>query len=669
MKKIPFLLYVATIFVSFLLTSTTNLFGYSFTDIARYPLILEDKYSAEEIAKTYTKREVMIRMRDGVELYTAIYEPKDASVPHPILMERTCYGSRPYGADKFPNMHSYSSYVDDAFIFVFQDVRGKNMSGGVFDDIRPFIEGKKIARKEKDNIGFTDEASDTYDTVDWLVNNTHNNGCVGQKGISYPGFYSTMAAICGHPAMKAVSPQAPVTDWFMGDDVHHNGAFMLAEMVAFQPFFEYMMNNDNVRSGRRNFNFPKLFHTDIYNDYLRIGTFSDITSAYADSLGYLRTLREHPDRDEYWISHTVTEGHLHDVKPAVMVVGGLYDKEDCYGAQNVYKTIKRDSPGTDLYLVEGPWYHGAWSRGMQQIWGNMYFGQEATSEYYNDKIEYPFFAYYLEGKGEKPKTGALVFDSGNRTWTQYDEGWPEVTIREATPFYLHSDGTVSTSLPNSTNAVVSYTSSVSHPVPYISEPGTSITKDYMIADQRFASQRPDVLCFSTEALSDDLRMAGEIEVGLSVDISSTDADFIVKVIDVFPDDFSWYTELGASGPVQRSELQNLKLPRYTMAGYQFMVRGEVMRGKYRESFSEPKPFTPGETTLVRFRMPDISHTFKAGHRLMVQVQSSWFPLVDRNPQTFCNIYSCDPSAYVDATINVHCEPAAPSYVKLPVVRK
>lgn len=626
-----------------------------------------DKYSPAQIAKTYSKREVMIRMRDGIELFTAIYEPKDQSTAHPIIMQRTCYSCRPYGPDSFPNMSSSAPYVDAGYIFVYQDVRGKNHSGGDFDDIRPFIEGKKLSKKEKDNAGCTDEASDTYDTIDWLIKNTNNNGCVGQKGISYPGFYATMGALCGHPAMKAVSPQAPVTDWFIGDDVHHNGAFMLGETVSFQPFFEYGMSSGKAPGPRK---FPTLMHTDIYSDYLRIGTFANITAAYADSIAYFRTLREHPDRDEYWISHTVTQGHLHDVKPAVMVVGGLYDKEDCYGAQDVYKTIKRDSPATDLYLVEGPWYHGAWSRGMQDFWKNMYFGEEATSEYYNAEIEYPFFAYYLEGKGSKPQTGARIFDSGSRKWTQYDEGWPEVSLSDTTPYYLHADGSVSTTLPSDKDGKVSYHSDPSHPVPYFNEIETRISKDYMIADQRFAAQRPDVVCFSTETLGEDLRMAGEIEVGLQVDITSTDADFIVKVIDVFPDDFSWYTELGLTppNPMMRSESNDTKIPRYTMAGYQLMVRGEVMRGKYRESFSEPKPFTSGETTLVKFSIPDIAHTFKAGHKLMIQVQSTWFPLVDRNPQTFCNIYSCDESAYTDATITLHCSPSAPSYIKLPVAR-
>ncbi len=627
------------------------------------------KYSAGWVKENYTKTELDITMRDGIKLHTIIYEPMDKSTKHPILMERTCYAISPYGPDQFKSLAGYAPYVDAGYIFVFQDVRGKNMSEGEFDDIRAFIEGKKLNKKAAKNVGQTDEASDTYDTVEWLIHNTNNNGCVGQKGISYPGFYTSMAALSGHPALKAVSPQAPVTDWYHGDDVHHNGAFFMSEMVAFQPYFEYQMGNKNVRyaEGRRPaLKFPSLFRSDSYTDYLKLGTYANITKAYGDSLEYLRTIREHPNWDEYWESHTITKGHMHDVMPAVMVVGGLFDKEDCYGAFDTYKAIKEQSPATDLYLVEGPWYHGAWNRGMTQFWDKMYFGPEATSEYYMENIEYPFFAYYLEGKGEKPQTGARVFDSGARTWTFFEEGWPLVERADATPFYLHANGSVSTSAPAS-NGVVSYVSDPAKPVPYRNAIETSISRDYMNDAQRRASQRPDVVCFETPVLTEALTVKGEVEVELQVDLSTTDADFVVKVIDVFPDGFNWYSELGVS----RNNMGNgprLQVPNYVMAGYQLLVRGEVMRGKFRESFSDPKPFEPGKTTKVRFTMPDVSHTFKPGHKLMIQVQSSWFPLVDRNPQTFCDIYTCDESAYVKSTINIHCDKDAPSFVKLPVVK-
>jgi len=435
-----------------------------------------------------------------------------------------------------------------------------------------------------------------------------------------------------------------------------------------------MSNKYDFRESATAPEFPELFHTDIYGDYLRIGTFNSYCMAYGDSLSYLRILREHPDWDGYWEAHTVTKGHMHDVMPAVMVVGGLFDKEDCYGAFDTYKAIKAQSPATDLYLVDGPWYHGAWDRGMRQVWGNLYFGDEATCDYYLENVEYPFFAYYLEGKGDKPRTGAMVFDSGSRKWYRYDEGWPLTDVSETTPFYLHPDGSVSADLPSSEGSV-SYTSDPAEPVPFTASVTESVKYEYMIEDQRFADRRPDVISFRTVPLTDTLRIAGEIEVNLTVDITSTDADFIVKVIDVFPDDFSWYDELGMERPSRYGRRapadsgdKGIRLPDYPMGGYQFMVRGEVMRGKYRNSFSEPEPFVPGEKTVVRFTMPDVSHSFLPGHSLMIQIQSSWFPLVDRNPQKFCNIYTCDESGYTKAEITVHCGKEAASFVRLPVVR-
>lgn len=639
----------------------------------------QPKYNQEWVKNNYTRSEVYIPMRDGVKLFTVIYEPNDKSTKHPVLMQRTCYGVSRSGITS----SSVEPYVDNKYIFVFQDVRGKNMSEGVFEDIRPFIENKKLNKKAEKNVGQTDEASDTYDTCEWLVKNTNNNGCIGQYGISYPGFYTTMGGLSGHPAMKAVSPQAPVTDWYHGDDVHHNGAFMMAEMISFQPMFEYMMNNEYVRAAaqtgqRPNFKFPELFKNDFYNDYLKIGTYKNITEAYGDSLEYLRIVREHPNWDEYWESHTVTKGHVHDVKPAVMVVGGLFDKEDCYGAFDVYKSIKEQSPATELYLVEGPWYHGGWARGMGMFWNNICIGEQATSDWFIKNIEYPFFAYYLEGKGQKPAYEARIYDTAKRQWNNYSQGWPEVKAAQTTPFYLHADGKVSTSAPTK-GGVVSYVSDPANPVPYHWLPvETSTSRDYMIDDQRYAAQRPDVLTFETETLTSPMKLAGEIEVELQVDLSTTDADFIVKVIDVYPDGFSWYKELniprpaqgmpGAPAPAAQAQNTGIQVPNYTMGGYQLMVRGEVMRGKFRESFSDPKPFEPGKTTKVKFTMPDVCHTFLPGHKLMIQVQSTWFPLVDRNPQTFCDIYTCDESAYTKSTIGIHCEPGAASLIKLPVVK-
>ncbi|MBO4754260.1 MAG: CocE/NonD family hydrolase [Bacteroidales bacterium] len=619
-------------------------------------------HSLEFLKEHYTKREVEIRMRDGVRLHTLIYEPVNTAAKHPVLMIRTCYNAGPSGEDFNGELQmlTFAPYIDAEYILVFQDVRGKWHSEGDFEEIRPFKEDKKLYKKERKNVGQTDEASDAYDTVDWLVKNTNNNGNVGVMGISYPGFFATMAALSGHPAIKAVSPQAPVADWFHGDDFHHNGAFMQGEVLSFLPFFEYICDNKRVRSNIdiTTLRFPELFHKDLYGDFLDIATYRHACEAYGDSLEYLRIMREHPNWDEYWISHTVTEGHLHDVKPAVMVVGGLFDKEDCYGAFATYKGIREQSPSTELYLVEGPWQHGGWSVA-PEFWNAYYLGPEGMGEYYMYNIEYPFFSYYLEGKGEKPIPGARIYDSGTHRWTFYKDGWPDWENVHPTPFYLTADGGITVSKPDVKDARVSYVSDPMHPVPYRAVAESNISPSYMIDDQRFASQRPDVLTFKTDVLTDTLQLAGEVKVDLAVDISTTDADFVVKIIDVYPDDFYYQSILG--------DAENL--PDVVMAGYQLLVRGEIMRGKYRESFADPKPFEPGKVTRVSYSMPDVAHSFLPGHRLMIQIQSTWFPLVDRNPQTFCDIYTCDESVYQKSVINIHCEYDAASFVSLPVINR
>ncbi len=609
-----------------------------------------EPYLFANLADRYTKRTAEVEMRDGVKLHTIIVEPKDKSCKHPIMMERTCYSA----TDKTVNLRVYAPYVDNDYIFVFQDVRGKCLSEGVYEDMRPFVKSKQQKSSDSSAPIYTDEATDTYDTVEWLMANVENhNERVGVKGISYPGFYSTMAALSGHPAIKAVSPQAPATDWFHGDDVHHNGAFMMSEIFAFIYACESNYNNNpEIRKAMKE---PHLVSSDIYTSYLKIATFENALQQFGDYRFFLDSVKAHPNWDSYWESHTVTCADLSGIKPATMLVGGLFDKEDCYGTFALYKEIRKQSPSTELYLVEGPWFHGAWTRRMGEFWGPMYFGEEGTEEYYFKNIEYPFFAWYLEDKGSKPQEGALIFDSGSRKMVRYSKGWPEVEVKDCTPFYLNDNGTVSTQKPMR-ESVVNYTSDPAHPVPYRSVMEKGIDKIYMIDDQRFAAQRPDVLCFQTEPLEKDITLVGEIGVELWVDISTTDADFIVKVIDVFPDDFTWEKEIG-------SEVMSGNFP---VAGYQLLLRGEVFRGKYRESFSNPKPFVPGEKTLVKFTMPDISHTIKAGHRLMIQVQSSWFPLVDRNPQKFCNIYECKESDYIKSEIGIHCGGDGASLIRLPL---
>ncbi len=619
-----------------------------------------DSITREWLLQHYSKREVMITMRDGVKLFTSIYEPKDKSIKRPTIMNRTCYSVSPYGKDKFEALErpAWREFTRNGYIIVFQDVRGKNMSEGVFEDIRPFVEGKKRPKYNKKGVVIAkvgtpiDEASDTYDTVEWLIHNTCSNGNIGMFGISYPGFYSTMGALSGHPAIKAVSPQAPVTDWFRGDDAHHNGAFFLADMFSFQYWFEYQ-NTAAVRKGDYSHigkNPTDINHTDLYNDYLKIGTVKNFSALLGDSVRGWKDVIEHPDLDQWWEDRNVLY-HCHDIRPAVMIVGGLFDAEDCYGAFATYKQIKKDSPKTDLYLVEGPWSHGGWGRGAEPFFGNVYFGNDQCSDYYLKNIEYPFFAYYLEGKGERPCAEARVYDSGSLKWQNYEKGWPVES--DKTAFYLTEDGLLGQNVLKMMRPV-EYVSDPARPVPFQDGPLERRTTTYMLDDQRFAAARPDVAVFDSEVLTDSLQLSGEVEVELEVAITGTDADFIVKIVDVFPDDFKYSRDLYT---------KNVKTP-HQMAGYQMLVRGEVMRGKYRNSFSKPEPFTPGEKTKVRFAMPDIAHTFLPGHRLMIQVQSTWFPLVDRNPQKFCNIYTCDDSDFQKATITIYPD----SKVWLPVVK-
>ena len=613
-----------------------------------------DTITREWVKNHYDKREVQITMRDGVKLYTVIYEPKDRTVKHPILMERSCYSSAPYGEEYFwLERFSFSEFVRNGYIIVFQDVRGKNKSEGEFEDMRPFVEGKKRPKYNKKGEVVvakqmpTDEASDAYDTAEWLIHNTGSNGNIGVFGVSYPGFYATMAALSGHPAIKAVSPQAPTTDWFRGDDAHHNGAMCLVDMFSFMYWFEYQ-NIGAYANARYGFEpMPEMptdpsdiVRNDVYTDYLKMGAVKNFTALLGDSVKSWNNIMAHPDLDQWWEDRNVLY-HLKNAKVPIMVVGGLFDAEDCYGAFATYKQLKKDATSAEVYLVEGPWAHGGWSRGAQPFFGHVYFGEEQTSSYYIKNIEYPFFAYYLEGKGEKPMA-TRVYDSGSLQWRCFDKGWCEVVAQEKRPYFLTENGLMANQV-RSIQEPVRYVSDPARPVPYTMEPGLHRTTTYMIDDQRFAATRTDVAVFEGGVLTDTLQLLGDIEAELEVSISTTDADFVVKLIDVFPEDFSYPASV--YGEKRRNA--------YPMSGYQMLVRGEVMRGKYRNSFSSPEPFVPNEKTTVRFKLADVAHTFLPGHKLMVQVQSTWFPLIDRNPQKFCNIYECDDSDFQKAEITIY----------------
>lgn len=594
------------------------------------------------VRENYTKMEHMIPMRDGKKLFTAIYVPKDNSEKHPILMRRTPYASAPYGESNFPDAFwnsYYRLYLRENYIMVVQDVRGRYMSEGEFVDVRPFNPTKKGTD--------IDEASDTYDAVDWLIKNvSNNNGNVGVFGISYPGFYATMAALSGHPAVKAVSPQAPVTDWFMGDDFHHNGAFMLMDGFRFYSGFGKPRPVPTTKSAT-GYNFQT---QDNYNFYLQTGTLKDFARLMGDSIQFWKDLYSHPNLDEWWKARNTRNFVQHIPSSAnTLVVGGQFDAEDAFGAWNLYKAVETKAKNNNKIVI-GPWFHGQWGgRGGGSNLGNVRFGSK-TSEWYQNNIEVPFFNYHLKGKGDISKLAeATVFFSGENNWKQLPQ-WPPASSQTQN-IYLQPNGSLGWNKPTASNAFTQYTSDPSKPVPYTEDVHLNRTREYMTDDQRFAARRPDVSVFQTDVLQEDLTLAGPLNADLFVSLSTTDADFVVKLIDVFPDTFK-YAEVSP----------------YPMGGYQMLVRGEVMRGRFRKSFENPVAFTPGKVEEVSFYLPDIAHTFKKGHRLMVQIQSSWFPLVDRNPQKFVNIYEASPSDFQKADIRIYHSNQYPSSIRVPVMK-
>jgi putative CocE/NonD family hydrolase len=600
------------------------------------------------VTQNYNKQEQYITMRDGVRLFTSIYVPKDSSEKHPILLTRTPYSCAPYGSTQFRPFwqNFYINYLQEKYIMILQDVRGRWMSEGKFVDVRPFHTNKK----GKNDI---DEASDTYDTIDWLVKNLkNNNGNVGVFGISYPGFYSTMAALSNHPALKAVSPQAPVTDWFIGDDFHHNGAFMLMDAFAFYSSFGRPRPTPTT-IGPAAFQYST---QDNYDFYLKNGAISNLTKRYmGDSILFWNELMNHPNYDSWWKARNV-RNFIKEVKPATLVVGGLFDAEDCFGAWNTYKTIEENSVSTNNRLVMGPWFHGGWVRSDGSSLGNVGFGSK-TSEWYQNNVELPFFNYYLKSKGTEPKIAeATVFFTGENKWRQLPN-WPPAGV-EQKELFLQADKKLTWELPPTLrpsekpadeNTFSEYISDPSAPVPYTEDVHFSRTREYMTDDQRFASRRADVLTFTTDILADSVTLAGPLIADLMVSVTSTDADFVVKLIDVFPDNFK-YSDTD----------------KYIMNGYQMLVRGEVMRGRFRNSLEKPEPFVPKKITEVRYTLPDVAHTFLPGHKIMIQVQSSWFPLVDRNPQKFVDIYHAKAEDFEKATIRIYHNASASSKIILPV---
>jgi len=582
-------------------------------------------------------------MRDGVRLFTAVYVPKDAasSNKYPILMDRTPYSVSPYGSDNYKTALGPSElFAREKYIFAYQDVRGRMMSEGKFADMRPQIDDKKSPED-------IDESSDTYDSIDWLVKNVpNNNGKVGIWGISYPGFYTAAGMLANHPALVAVSPQAPITDWFAGDDFHHNGALYLPHAFNSISVFGLARPEPVAKPAHREFEVPDTG----YQFYLKMGPLANANEKYLkNGAAFWNEIVKHPDYDSFWQARDLRP-HLTNVKPAVMTVGGWFDAEDLFGTQQVYKTLRKQSPQTRNMLVMGPWFHGGWARGDGDHLGNVYFGAK-TSIYYREKIEFPFFQHYLKDKEDPKLPAAYVFETGTNQWRTYDV-WPPAQATTKT-LYLHAAGKLSFSAPEAGEAAYDeYVSDPAKPVPYINGQAAGMTREHMTEDQRFAETRTDVLSYATEPLEQDITLAGPLEPKLQVSTSGTDSDFVVKLIDGYPPDYP-DNDPNPAG--------------ITMAGYQQLVRGDVFRGRYRNSFEKPEPFLPNKLAKIDYAMPDVNHCFRRGHRIMIQIQSSWFPLVDRNPQTFVDIYDAKVGDFQKATERVYHSAADASRIDVSVL--
>jgi len=594
-----------------------------------------------DVKANYAKAEHRISMRDGVKLFTVVYSPKDTSKKYPIMLMRTPYSVGPYGADAYKvSLGPSQLFAKEGYIFVYQDVRGRFMSEGQFVDVRPHKEKKSAAAD-------TDESSDTYDTIDWLVKNVpNNNGRVGMWGISYPGFYAAMGAIDAHPALKAASPQAPIADWFIGDDFHHNGTLFLPHAFNFFSGFGRPRPQPTTEGARGFIHFMP----DGYKFFLELGPLQNVNRDYfKGDVAFWNQMMEHPNYDEYWKARD-TRPHLKNIKPAVMTVGGWFDAEDLFGALNTYKAIERQSPGAYNILVMGPWFHGGWSRSTGESLGNVQFGSK-TAEFYRENIELVFFNHYLKEKGELKLPEAYVFETGSNEWKTYAE-WPPKTAAPRN-LYFNAGGRLSFDAPKEANAFDQYTSDPARPVPYINEMATGMTREYMTDDQRFASRRPDVVVYQTNVLTEDVTVAGPVTASLFVSTTGTDSDFIVKLVDVYPND----------APNNSPSPAGVK-----MGGYEMLVRGEPMRARFRNSFEKPEAMTPDRVTKVEFVMPDVNHTFLKGHRIMAQVQSSWFPLVDRNPQKFVDIYKATEADFQKATQKVYRASDSASHLVLQILK-
>jgi len=596
------------------------------------------------IKANYTKSEHYITMRDGVRLYTAVFAPKDQSKTYPILLSRTPYAINPYGSDHYRHGVGPSTLFGPAgYIVVYQDVRGRWMSEGTFDHIRPHKEKKTGPRD-------IDESTDTYDTIDWLTKNVpNNNGRVGMWGISYPGFYVAAGMIDAHPALKAASPQAPVADWFTADDWHHNGALLLAHAVGW-----FSRNGWPFTKPTTQYPGPSVDREieDGYEFYMRLQPMRKVQERYfKNKVAFWNDMMANDRRTDFWKARNIRP-HLKNIKPAVLTVGGWYDAENLAGALEVYNAVEKQSPGASNMLVMGPWVHGGWAGGPGDALGDAKFNAP-TAEFYREKIEFPFFDTLLKGKGDHNLPEAYMFETGANQWRRFDV-WPPPNLASRT-LYLHANGKLGFEPPAVDRAETydEYVSDPAKPVPSTPGLAAGMAQRYMVDDQRFAARRPDVLVYQSEPLEEDVTIAGPITPALHVSTTGTDSDWIVKLIDVYPDRF----------PDEKGNTNNM------LGGYQQLVRGEVIRGKFRNSLETPEPFTPGKPAKVEFFVHDIFHTFRRGHRIMVQVQSTWFPLVNLNPHKFMSINDATEADFQKATQRVYRSKAMPSGVRIGVLPK
>jgi putative CocE/NonD family hydrolase len=585
------------------------------------------KLPPDFIRQHYVKQDFRIPMRDGVKLFTSVYVPKDSSRPYPMLLQRTPYSVGPYGSNNYRGTLGPDSFAREGFIYVYQDVRGRFLSEGEFIDEAPH-------KAHLDKPADVDPSTDTYDTIDWLIKNVpNNNGRVGMWGISYPGFYAAYGLINSHPALKADSPQAPMGDVGNGDDCYHNGAFFLAANFG---FFTGFWPRGPVPAESGNDPHFEFGTEDEYDFYLRMGPLSNAENlCFKHRNKYWSDMLDHPNYDEFWASRALSP-HMHNLTTPVLLVGGWFDAEDLGGTLKLFRAMEATGHAPGLTLVMGPWSHGQWGGGGGDKLGNLNFDFK-TGEYFREQIEFPFFMETLKGEGHANLPKAWLFETGKNQWRKFD-AWPPANAHRRS-LYLQAGGKLSFSPPGrAPEQFDEYVSDPAKPVPVTGEIGGGMPGDYMTYDQRFAAHRTDVLTYQTEPLQNNVTIAGPITPVLRVSTSGTDSDFVVKLIDVYPNDT----------PDPDPNPRNVHF-----GGYQQMVRGEPFRGKFRQSMSQPEPFVPGKPAKIEFVMPDVLHTFQRGHRIMVQIQSSWFPLTDRNPQQFENIPTAKASDFHKATERVY----------------